>query len=79
MAHLAWYWLSSLILGIVLFFPMRKLLLAMAINRHQRRTQRAIDADELEILNRKMTATAAAVAVTFAFVYTRYLMARYFG
>ncbi len=79
MAHLLWYGASALILGIVLFFPMRKLLLAMAINRHQRKVQRAIDAGELEILNKKMTVTAAAVAVTFAFVYTRYLMARFFG
>jgi len=79
MAVLAWYWLSSLVLGIVLFFPLRKLMLAMAINRHQRRTQRAIEADELALLNKKMTATAAAVAITFAFVYTRYLMRDFFG
>ena len=79
MGLLLWYGLSSVILGIVLFFPARKLLLAMAINRHQRKVQRPIDADELEILNKKMTVTAAVVAVTFAFVYTRYLMARFFG
>ena len=79
MAHLAWYGLSSLVLGVVLFFPLRKLILALAINRHQRKTQRAIAAEELEILNKKMTVTAAAVAVTFAFVYTRYLMASFFG
>ena len=79
MAYLAWFGLSSLVLGAVLFFPMRKLLLAMAINRHQRKVQRAINAEEIEILNRKMTVTAAAIAVTFAFVYTRYLMARFFG
>ncbi len=78
MAHLLWYGASALILGIVLFFPMRKLLLAMAINRHQRKVQRVINDEELEVLNKKMTVTAAAVAVTFAFVYTRYPMASFF-
>ena len=79
MAVLAWYWLSSLVLGVVLFFPLRRLILAMAINRHQRKVQRAINADELEILNKKMTVTAAAVSITFAFAYTRYLMRDMFG
>lgn len=79
MAFLLWYGLSSLILAIVLFFPMRKFLLAMAINRHQRKVRRAANAEELDILNKKMTLTAAVVAITFAFVYTRYLMARFFG
>ena len=79
MDTLAWYGLSSLVLGTVLFFPMRKLILAMAVNRHQRKVQRAITAEELEVLNKKMTLTAAVVAVTFAFIYTRYLMASFFG
>lgn len=82
MTHLAWFtWfgLSALVLGIVLFFPVRKLILAINVNRQQRKLQRALSPDELEILNRKVSAVAAAVAVTFAFIYTRFLMARFLG
>lgn len=69
-----WFGLSAVGLGIVLFFPVRKLILAINVNRHQRRLQRALSPEELEVLNRKVSAVAAAISVTFAFLYTRFLM-----
>ena len=71
-----WYGVSSLALGIVLFFPLRKLMLAMNINRQQRKLGRELTGEEREILHRKTTILAAAISVTFAFFYNKYLLFR---
>ena len=79
MWFLTWYGLSSLILGIVLFFPVRSFILALNVNRHQRKVQRAITEEELETLKKKVTVLAAAIAVTFAFLFNRVLLMRFVG
>ncbi|MDH3744987.1 MAG: hypothetical protein OES47_07800 [Acidobacteriota bacterium] len=77
--QLAWYGLSSLLFGIILFFPVRKLMLAMNINRQQRKLQREVTDEEREILRRKVTVWAAGLAVTFAFLYNRFLFFKFFA
>ena len=67
---LVWYGLSSFILGLVLFLPVRKLILAVSVNRYQRRTQEAITAEALEKLKQRNSVVAAIVSMTFAFLYT---------
>lgn len=79
MLYLTWYGLSSLILGIVLFFPVRNFILALNVNRHQRKVKRAITAEELETLKKKVTVLAAAIAVTFAFLFNRVLLMKFVG
>ncbi|NOX19859.1 MAG: hypothetical protein GXO99_01150 [Nitrospirae bacterium] len=74
-----WYGVSSFIFGLLLFFPTRKLILAMSVNRIQRRTQREITAEELEKLKKKVTIISAIISLTFAFFYNRVLMFKYFG
>lgn len=73
-----YYGITSLIFGVILFFPVRKLILAINVNRHQRKVGRAITDEEREILRRKVTVVAALIAVTFAFLYNRFLLARLF-
>ena len=77
MLELVWYGVSSLVFGIILFFPLRKLMLAMNINRQQRKLKRELTDEERESLNRKLTVLAAAIAVTFAFFYNKYLFFRF--
>jgi hypothetical protein len=77
MLQLVWYGLSSLLFGIVLFFPVRKLMLAMSINRQQRKLKREVTDEEREILKRKVTFWAAGLAVTFAFFYNRFLFFKF--
>ncbi len=74
-----WYGLSSFIFGLLLFIPTRKLILAMSINRIQRRTQKELTAEELTKLKKKVTIIAAVVSLSFAFLYNRVLMFKYFG
>ena len=74
-----WYGLSSFIFGLLLFIPTRKLILAMSINRIQRRTQKELTAEELTRLKKRVTIIAVVVSLTFAFLYNRVLMFKYFG
>jgi len=69
-----WYGLSSLLLGVLLVIPLRKLMLAMSINRQQRRLSRQLTDEERQNLSRKVTILAAAIAVTFAFLYNKFLL-----
>lgn len=73
------YGITSLLLGILLFFPTRKMMLAMSINRHQRKVKREATEEEKDILKKKVTPLAAAIAVTFAFLYNKVVMVKFFS
>ena len=76
---IAWYGLSSFLLGALLFWPLRKLILALSINRHQRRIQADIDDADRERLRQRVTWVAAFIAMTFAFLYNHFLFFRSVG
>lgn len=76
---IAWYGLSSFLLGLLLFWPLRKLILALSINRHQRRTQAGIAEADRERLRQRITWIAAFIAMTFAFLYNHYIFFRSVG
>ncbi|MFC1843849.1 hypothetical protein ACFLZ5_03585 [Thermodesulfobacteriota bacterium] len=73
-----WYGVTSFIFAALLFFPVRKLLLAININRIQSKNKRAITEEEVQILKKKVNVIAAIVAVTFAFFYNKYVMLKFF-
>jgi hypothetical protein len=77
MLELIWYGVSSLVFGIILFFPLRKLMLGMNINRQQRKLNRELTEEERDSLNRKLTILAAGISVTFAFFYNKYLFFKF--
>ena len=74
-----WYGLSSVILGVVLYFPARKFIFGMIVNKKQRKLNRELTDDEREPIRRKAYLSAAIVAMTFAFLYNRYIMASFLG
>ncbi|MGD2080127.1 MAG: hypothetical protein PVG55_04145 [Nitrospirota bacterium] len=74
-----WYGATSFILGLILFFPTRKLISSIGINRFQRKENREATAEEAAAIRRRSTYIAAVVALTFAFVYNRVIMFKYFG
>jgi signal transduction protein with GAF and PtsI domain len=73
-----WYGVTSFIFAAVLFFPVRKLLLAININRIQNKNKRAVTEDEIETLKKKVNVIATIIAVTFAFFYNKYMMLKFF-
>lgn len=74
----SWYGVTSFIFAVLLFFPVRKLLLAININRIQSKNKRAITEEEVEILKKKVNVIAAILSVTFAFFYNKYMMVKFF-
>ena len=73
-----WYGATSFLFAVVLFFPVRKLLMAININRIQAKTKRPITEEELQVLRKKVNVIAALIAVTFAFFYNKYMMVKFF-
>jgi len=73
-----WYGVTSFIFAAILFFPVRKLLLAININRIQSKNKRAVTEEEVEILKKKVNVIAAILSVTFAFFYNKYMMLKFF-
>ena len=71
-----WYGVSSLLLAILLVFPLRKLMVGLSVNRQQRRLGRELTDEERRRLQRRLTILAAVIAVTFAFFYNKYLLFR---
>jgi hypothetical protein len=73
-----WYGFSSVLLGILLFFPVRKFILNLNINRIQSKNNREITTEELETLKKKVTVIAAVISVTFAFFYSKLILIKFF-
>ena len=73
-----WFGVTSFIFAVVLFFPVRKLLLAININRIQNKNKRAVTEEEIEILKKKVTVIAAIISASFAFFYNKYMMLKFF-
>ncbi len=73
-----WYGITSFLFAAILFFPVRKLLLAININRLQAKSKRALTEEELQVLRKKVNIIAAIISVTFAFFYNKYMMVKFF-
>ena len=73
-----WYGITSFVFAALLFFPVRKLLLAININRIQAKNKRTITEEEVQVLKKKVNVIAAIISVTFAFFYNKYMMLKFF-
>lgn len=73
-----WYGVTSFLFAAVLFFPVRKLLMAININRIQNKNKRAVTEEEMVTLRKKVNFIASVIAVTFAFFYNKYMMLKFF-
>ena len=74
-----YYGISSFLLGILLFFPVRNFILAMSVNRLQRKVEREATEEEKTAIRKKVTPVAAAIAVTFAFLFQKVLLLKLSG
>jgi hypothetical protein len=74
-----YYGITSIILGVLLFFPVRKFMTSISANKFQRKEQRQITEEELAGIRKKMTMWAALIAIFFAFIYNKVIVLRFFG
>ena len=72
-----WYGVTSFIFAAVLFFPVRKLLMSININRIQNKNKRAVTEEEVLALRKKVNVIAAIISVTFAFFYNKFMMVQF--
>ena len=72
-----WYGITSFVFAAVLFFPVRKLLLAININRIQNKHKRAVTEEEVLALKKKVNVIAAIISVSFAFFYNKFMIAQF--
>ena len=76
---IVWYGVTSFLLGLVLFFPIRKVILALNVNRHQNKVIRQITEEELDVLRKKVNIITGVICMTFAFLYNKIIMLKFFG
>jgi hypothetical protein len=74
-----YYGITSIVLGVLLFFPMRKFMTSISANKFQRKEKRQITEEELAAIRKKMTMWAALIALTFAFIYNKFIVLKFFG
>ncbi len=74
-----WYGISSFVLGVVLFFPLRKIIYGMTYNRFVAKNKKQPTDQEAQTLKKRSNIIASIIAVTFAFVYAKVVMFKYFG
>jgi len=72
-----WYGITSLVFAAVLFFPVRKLLMSININRIQNKNKRAVTEEEVLALRKKVNIIAAIISVTFAFFYNKFMIVQF--
>jgi len=74
-----WYGVTSFVFAAVLFFPVRKLLMSININRIQNKNKRAVTEEEVLALRKKVNIIAAIISVTFAFFYNKFMIVQFFS
>ncbi|NOQ66563.1 MAG: hypothetical protein GQ556_05050 [Desulfobacterales bacterium] len=74
-----WYGATSFLFAAVLFFPVRKLLMSINVNRIQNKHKRAVTEEELKILKKKVNVVAAIISVSFAFFYNKFMIVQFFS
>jgi heme/copper-type cytochrome/quinol oxidase subunit 2 len=76
---LIWYGFTSIVLGLVLTWQVRKFMIAISINKFQRKNNRAITEEEKQKIQKKVTLFAIIISMTFAFLFNRFIMFKSFG
>ena len=72
--QLIWYWGTTVLLAVLLFFPITKLIWVRQVRRLERKLGRAATEEERQGQLRSARMMGAFIAVTFAFLYNRTLV-----
>ena len=77
--HELWYGITSFVFGMLLFFPVRKVLMVIMSNRDFAKKKEALSEIEMDRIRKKAGITSAIISFTFAFVYNKVMMVKFFG
>ena len=68
---LLWYWVSSLILAVLLYFPASRVVWVMRVRRMERRLKRTTTDEERMRERRESNLIAGVIVITFSFLFNR--------
>ena len=71
---LGWYWITTILLAVLLFFPITKFVWVVRVRRFERKEGRTATEAEREKLKKSARFISAAIAVTFAFLYNKAIL-----
>ena len=66
---LLWYWGSSLVLALLLFFPVEKMLWVLRIRSAERRLKRSTNQEERDEERRKARSISGIIVISFSFLF----------
>ena len=73
------YGITSFILGLMLFFPVRTFIMTMMINKQRAKTKEEPSAEEIEELKKRISWRVAIIAFTFSFIFNKFLILKLYG
>ena len=73
-----WYWISSIILGAILFRPAKKFILIQRLKRTTAKLKRQLTEDEVQDLEKRTIPMVAVIVITFSFLFNSVIMNKYF-
>ena len=72
-------WLWTVLLGLVLFLPVRRLIWVLSVRSEERRLKHATDAARRTSLRHRASVTAALVCFVFSVLYVQVMFHNFFG
>ncbi len=76
-ATTAWYWISTIILAIVLFKPAKKLIFVQRVRKAERKLKRDLTGEEKDDLEKRTKPIAALIVLIFSLMFNGVLMGKY--
>jgi heme/copper-type cytochrome/quinol oxidase subunit 2 len=73
-----WYWISSFILAILLYFPVKKFIFVQRVRRTERKQNRELSEEERGEIARRVIPAAVFIALAFAFLFNKVLILKYY-
>ncbi len=71
---LAWFWITTWLLAILLYFPVHRLIWVMRVRRLEARTCNKPSGEEVEALRLKTRIGAGLIVLTFAYLFNHVVL-----
>jgi len=78
LGFLVWFWATTVLLAALLYRPVKRVIRAGRVRTLERKAKRAATDEEQRTIEKKTVPLVVVLVVTFAFLFNRVLMARYF-
>ncbi len=73
-----WKWVSTIILALLLWRPVKKFILGQRINKAERKEKRQLTEEERALVEKKTIPMTAFIVITFALLFNNILFAQFY-